>query len=105
MLQSLDYYKAAVIFLVRAKRLKKAAELLRRQALVHVQATQPHGVARCELSAVVLLLAADDYEGAYEACEDAQMRGDGFGGTDEVSPRRRERDAKPDPPPNAARHV
>ena len=74
MLQSLDYYKAAVIFLVRAKRLKKAAELLRRQALVHVQATQPHGVARCELSAVVLLLAADDYEGAYEACEDAQMR-------------------------------
>lgn len=84
-LASLDTYRAAVGLLLRAKQYKGAAALLRRQALVHVAVEQPHGVARCELSVVVALLTAGEYEAAADDCEAAQVRGDGFGGSEEAS--------------------
>jgi len=83
-LASLETYKAAVAYLLRAKRYAHAASLLRRQARVHACVDQPHGVARCEFSCVIVLLAANDYESAAQGCEEAQARGDGFGGNDEA---------------------
>ena len=82
---SLETYQAAVAYMLRAKEPAKAAALLRHQALACARIDQPHRVAACELSAVVALLAADDFEAAVSRCNEAQMRGDGFGGTDEAS--------------------
>jgi len=83
-LASLDTYKAAVQYLLRSKQYARAATLLRRQALMHVRVDQPHGVAVCELSRVVVLLKGNDYEAAAAGCDEAQARGDGFGGNDEA---------------------
>lgn len=71
-------------YLLRSKQYARAATLLRRQALMHVRVDQPHGVAVCELSRVVVLLKGNDYEAAAAGCDEAQARGDGFGGNDEA---------------------
>lgn len=83
-LQSLDTYKAAVQYLNRAKQYARAASLLSRQASVHARVDQPHNVARCELSSIILLLKANKFVAAEDGCNAAQARGDGFGGNDEA---------------------
>ena len=82
---SLEAYKLAVPYLMRAGAPAKAAALLRRQALVHARLEQPHNLCRCELSAVVAGLAADDFTGAVAGCDAALARGDGFAGTTEAA--------------------
>ena len=84
LIQSLDTYKTAVAFLLRAKSPAQAATMLQRQAQVSARVNQAHNVARCELSRVVALLAADRFQEAVEACDVAQQSGDGFAGTDEA---------------------
>lgn len=82
---SIEVYKLAVGLALRTSQPARAAPLLRRQALVHAKLDQPHNVARCELSAVIVNIAADDFIGAADGCEAAQGRGDGFAGTDEAA--------------------
>ena len=84
LVNALEAYKLAVPLLLRAGRAAAAAGLLRRQVKVHVRVEQPHNVARCELSAVVCLLVADDYAAAATACDAAQLTGEGFSGTYEA---------------------
>ena len=84
LLAAIDAYKLAVPFMLRAKQCQAAARLLRRQAKMHARVDQPHNVARCELSAVIALLAADDYAAACATCEQAQLTGEGFAGSDEA---------------------
>ena len=79
-----DVYKQAVAYLLRVKQFSEAAELLKKQAVVHTRLQQPHGVARCELSITVVLLAADNFDGAEERHYAALERGDGYAGSDEV---------------------
>jgi hypothetical protein len=50
--------------MLRTAQLAQAAALLRKQAAVHTRLQQQHGVARAELSLVVVTLAADDFDGA-----------------------------------------
>ena len=50
--------------MLRTAQLSQAAALLRKQAAVHTRLQQQHGVARAELSLVVVTLAADDFDGA-----------------------------------------
>ncbi len=83
-IQSLEPCKLAVQFHLRTGRPGLAAPVLRRQARVHVKLEQPHNVAKCELSAVVVCLAADEFANAADGCSAAQERGDGFAGTDEA---------------------
>lgn len=84
MLGSIETHKLAVALLLRCNQPARAAAALQVQARVHAQVDQAHGVARCELSAVVALLAADDYDAAVASAERGKLRGDGFGGTDEA---------------------
>ena len=75
---SIDTFKAAVNFLVRHKLCVEAVDILRKQIYVHIQLQQPHGVARCELACVIILLAADKFEAAHNTCEQAMAHSDGF---------------------------
>ena len=61
-----EVFKTAVALLLRTGQPGAAAPLLRQQAALHARLQQPHAVARCELSAVVALLAADDFQSARE---------------------------------------
>ena len=79
-----EVFKTAVALLLRTGQPGAAAPLLRQQAALHARLQQPHAVARCELSAVVALLAADDFQSARDGAAAAQMRGDGFAGSDEA---------------------
>ena len=71
-----EVFKTAVALVLRTGQPGAAAPLLRQQAALHARLQQPHAVARCELSAVVALLAADDFRRARRRAA-AQMRGDG----------------------------
>ncbi len=84
LLGSIETYKQAVNLLLRGGQPAAAAPLLQKQAQVHVRVQQPHAVARCELSAVVIFLAADDYERASASSSAAQLRADGFSGSEEA---------------------
>ena len=84
LIAALEAYKVATSYMLRAKQFAAAAKLLRRQAKAHARVEQPHNVARCELSSVIAFLAADDYASACQACEQAQIQGEGFCGTDEA---------------------
>jgi len=81
---SVDVYKQAVAYMLRTAQLAAAAALLHKQMPVHHRLQQPHGVARCALSLVVVGLASDDFDGAEAAHHAALERGDGYAGSDEA---------------------
>jgi len=111
---SADTFGAAVALLLRAGRRSETAALLRRQVLVYARLRRTHDVARSELSAVIINLAAGaapprrpaspstqdtcpppcsptaglgaagEYEQASIGCTKAEARPDGFAGTDEA---------------------
>lgn len=86
---SADTFGAAVALLLRAGCRSETAALLRRQVLVYARLRRTHDVARSELSAVIINLAAGEYEQASIGCTKAEARPDGFAGTDEADLARR----------------
>jgi len=90
LLSAVEIFKTAVSYLIRTAdgasrtpQLARAAALLEQQAALHARLASPHGVARCELSAVVVRLAADDYEGALASHERAASTPQGYAASDE----------------------
>ena len=73
----------AVALLLRQQQWAKAAGLLHKQSAVHATLGQPHGVARCKLSAIVARLADDQFAAAEADNEEALGRADGWAGSDE----------------------
>ncbi|KAG8465927.1 hypothetical protein KFE25_005497 [Diacronema lutheri] len=62
---SVETYKAAVSFHLRARRLREAIDVLEELLEAHAALRQPTGAAKCALSIVVARLHADDYMGAH----------------------------------------
>ena len=83
-LSAIEAHKLVVPLLLRTGQPATAGAMLRRQAPIHVKVEQPHNVARCEFSAVVAYLSADDFSSAADGCDAALARGDGFAATDEA---------------------
>jgi len=81
---SVETLKQAVSFLLRAGRHADAAAILRKQSELHARLQQPHGVARVQLSLLVVLLGADDFEAAHSSYEAALVGADGFATADEA---------------------
>ena len=77
---SAETFRAAATLLVRAGRLSDAAALLRKQAPVYARQDRPHDVTRAELSAVIVSLAAGEYERAATSCARAEELPHGFAG-------------------------
>jgi len=79
-----ETFRAAASLLVRVGALVDAAALLRAQAPVYARQARPHDVSRAELSAVIVSLAAGEYERAATGCSQAEEMPDGFAGSDEA---------------------
>lgn len=72
--QGSDSIRAAVNVLCRLRKVAEATLALKTQAVVFARLAQPHGVARCELSLLILRLFNDDFEGASAGYEQVKRR-------------------------------
>lgn len=84
LLQAVSYLIRTANEKTRGSQLRRAAELLEKQAALHAMLDSPHNVARCELSVVVVRLAADDFEGAIDSHERAVAIPGGYAASDDA---------------------
>ena len=85
--QGVESIRSAINLLIRLRKLPQACAAFETQAAVCAQLAQPHGVARAELSLLLLRLFADDFEGASNGYERAlrEREADEFAARDEAA--------------------
>jgi len=80
-----ETFKQAVALLLRQQQWDKAAGLLHKQSSIHGVLGQPHGVARCQLSALGARRAADQFAAAEADNDKALAAANGWAGSDEAA--------------------